>query len=178
MQASIVFSLRVQCRRKESSRSLSHLLMSFLLLFLGKDSRISQARSGSDRSLLCSQWRYGMVVTWRRRYTKLTQTWRTCLSCTDQSSWQVLTCATRAGNGGVLHGTSGCLTGTRTTTGNMSVSWTPIIVCFCSAATWPPSTAQFILNRCALLIWLTWSAHVSTSDRHADTSSALKQLLL
>ena len=31
MQESIVFLLRVQCRRKESSRSLSHLLMSFLL---------------------------------------------------------------------------------------------------------------------------------------------------
>jgi len=30
MQQSIVFLLRVQCRRKESSRSLSHLLMSFL----------------------------------------------------------------------------------------------------------------------------------------------------
>jgi len=30
MQESIVFLLRVQCRRKESSRSLSHLLMSFL----------------------------------------------------------------------------------------------------------------------------------------------------
>jgi len=30
MQVSIVFLLRVQCRRKESSRSLSHLLMSFL----------------------------------------------------------------------------------------------------------------------------------------------------
>ena len=29
MQESIVFLLRVQCRRKESSRSLSHLLMSF-----------------------------------------------------------------------------------------------------------------------------------------------------
>ena len=27
----IVFLVRVQCRRKESSRSLSHLLMSFLL---------------------------------------------------------------------------------------------------------------------------------------------------
>jgi len=34
MQESIVFLLRVQCRRKESSRSLSHLLMSFLLLSL------------------------------------------------------------------------------------------------------------------------------------------------
>ena len=30
MQESIVFLLRVQCRRKESSRSLSHFLMSFL----------------------------------------------------------------------------------------------------------------------------------------------------
>jgi len=32
MQESIVFLVRVQCRRKESSRSLSQLLMSFLLL--------------------------------------------------------------------------------------------------------------------------------------------------
>ena len=31
MQEPIVFLVRVQCRRKESSRSLSHLLMSFLL---------------------------------------------------------------------------------------------------------------------------------------------------
>ena len=31
MQESIVILVRVQCRRKESSRSLSHLLMSFLL---------------------------------------------------------------------------------------------------------------------------------------------------
>ena len=30
MQESIVFLVRVQCRRKESTRSLSHLLMSFL----------------------------------------------------------------------------------------------------------------------------------------------------
>jgi len=30
MQGSIAFLVRVQCRRKESSRSLSHLLMSFL----------------------------------------------------------------------------------------------------------------------------------------------------
>ena len=34
MQESIVFLLRVQCRRKESSRSLSHLLMSFLVFLL------------------------------------------------------------------------------------------------------------------------------------------------
>jgi len=33
MQESIVFLVRVQCRRKESSRSLSHLLMSFLVLW-------------------------------------------------------------------------------------------------------------------------------------------------
>jgi len=33
MQESHCFLVRVQCRRKESSRSLSHLLMSFLLLF-------------------------------------------------------------------------------------------------------------------------------------------------
>jgi len=34
MQESIVFLVRVQCRRKESSRSLSHLLMSFLFSYL------------------------------------------------------------------------------------------------------------------------------------------------
>jgi len=34
MQKSIVFLVRVQCRRKESSRSLSHLLMSFLFLLI------------------------------------------------------------------------------------------------------------------------------------------------
>jgi len=34
MQESIVFLVHVQCRRKESSRSLSHLLMSFLLLYV------------------------------------------------------------------------------------------------------------------------------------------------
>jgi len=39
MQESIVFLLRVQCRRKESSRSLSHLLMSFLYLFKINDRR-------------------------------------------------------------------------------------------------------------------------------------------
>jgi len=37
MQESIVFLVRVQCRRKESSCSLSHLLMSFLLLVLQND---------------------------------------------------------------------------------------------------------------------------------------------
>jgi len=34
MQESIVILVRVQCRRKESSRSLFHLLMSFLFLKL------------------------------------------------------------------------------------------------------------------------------------------------
>jgi len=36
MQESIVFLVRVQCRRKESSRLLSHLLMSFLYAILSK----------------------------------------------------------------------------------------------------------------------------------------------
>ena len=36
MQESIVFLVRVQCRRKEGSRSLSHLLTSFLLTNLTK----------------------------------------------------------------------------------------------------------------------------------------------
>ena len=34
MQESIVFLVRVQCRRKESSRSLSHFLMSFLFFLV------------------------------------------------------------------------------------------------------------------------------------------------
>jgi len=33
MHETIVFVVRVRCRRKESSRSLSHLLMSFLSTF-------------------------------------------------------------------------------------------------------------------------------------------------
>ena len=37
MQESILFLVRVQCRRKESSRSLSHLLMSFLLTIYHDD---------------------------------------------------------------------------------------------------------------------------------------------
>ena len=36
MQESIAFLVRVQCRSKESSRSLSHLLMSFLYSFTAK----------------------------------------------------------------------------------------------------------------------------------------------
>jgi len=34
MQESIALLVRVQCRRKESSRSLSHLMMSFLYVFV------------------------------------------------------------------------------------------------------------------------------------------------
>jgi len=37
MQESIVFFVRVQYRRKESSRSLSHLLISFLLKIIWKN---------------------------------------------------------------------------------------------------------------------------------------------
>ena len=37
MQESIAFLVRVQCRRKESSRSLSHLLMSFLLYHFNRE---------------------------------------------------------------------------------------------------------------------------------------------
>ena len=40
MQESIAFLVRVQCRRKESSRSLSHLLMSFLLYFCDDDAAV------------------------------------------------------------------------------------------------------------------------------------------
>ena len=39
MQESIVFLVRVQCRRKESSRSLSHLLMSFLFSLADENCR-------------------------------------------------------------------------------------------------------------------------------------------
>ena len=45
MKESIVFLLRVQCRRKESSRSLSHLLMSFLFT-------IGKRIWGGDRSMI------------------------------------------------------------------------------------------------------------------------------
>jgi len=40
MQESIVFLVCVQCRRKESSRSLSHLLMSFLFKFGTKNDHL------------------------------------------------------------------------------------------------------------------------------------------
>ena len=36
MHESIAFLVRVQCRRKESSRSLSHLLVSFLFVVAGQ----------------------------------------------------------------------------------------------------------------------------------------------
>jgi len=54
MQESIVFLVRVQCRRKESSRSLSHLLMSFLFsLFIARTDR--QIDTRSNRSSLCEK---------------------------------------------------------------------------------------------------------------------------
>ena len=46
MQQSIVSLVRVQCRRKESSRSLSHLLMSFLL-------SLEMASSGAFLCKMC-----------------------------------------------------------------------------------------------------------------------------
>ena len=52
MQASIVFSLRVQCRRKENSRSLSHLLMSFL--YIGVRERRHRSIEGPDKASLFS----------------------------------------------------------------------------------------------------------------------------
>jgi len=42
MQESIVFLVRVQCRRKESSRSLSHLLMSFLSILTNNYHKLPQ----------------------------------------------------------------------------------------------------------------------------------------
>ena len=71
MQESIVFLVRVQCRRKESSRSLSHLLMNFLCKsvkgFLGgsttksatsysfsNDPHNSKGRSKKYRKCTCS----------------------------------------------------------------------------------------------------------------------------
>ena len=48
MQDSIVFLVRVHCRRKESSRSLSHLLMSFLLAYTDLNSRYSTAKKLTD----------------------------------------------------------------------------------------------------------------------------------
>ena len=46
VQESIVFLVHVQCRRKESSRSLSHLLVSFLLIqFFMKQFSSSQQNS-------------------------------------------------------------------------------------------------------------------------------------
>jgi len=45
MQESIVFLVRVQCRGKESSRSLSHLLMSFLFS-VGAEGGSAVARLG------------------------------------------------------------------------------------------------------------------------------------
>ena len=53
---STVFLVSVQCRRKESSRSLSHLLMSFLSLYI------------TDCILYCPAWRYKKSQWWRGVY--------------------------------------------------------------------------------------------------------------
>jgi len=45
MQESIVFLVRLQCRRNGSSRSLSHLLMSFLCY----NARVTRLIEGTDR---------------------------------------------------------------------------------------------------------------------------------
>jgi len=52
MQESIVFLLRVQCRRKESSRSLSYLLMSFLS-FAARHVNCWNALPGLPNSVRC-----------------------------------------------------------------------------------------------------------------------------
>ena len=55
VQESIIFLVRVQCRRKESSRSLSHLLMSFLCCNLIVRIKLSEEekrqRNEEDRDL-------------------------------------------------------------------------------------------------------------------------------
>ena len=45
MRSLLYFVARVRCRRKESSRSLSHLLMSFLSLFFSRFSRLTFLKS-------------------------------------------------------------------------------------------------------------------------------------
>ena len=53
MQESIVFLVRVQCRRKESLRSLSHLLMSFLLTLVIDDcSKMNVAECKNSKKIL------------------------------------------------------------------------------------------------------------------------------
>ena len=51
MQESIVFLVRVQCRRKETSRSLSHLLLSFLLPFCRHGNVILHRPAKSERTV-------------------------------------------------------------------------------------------------------------------------------
>ena len=54
MQESIVFLVRVQCRRKESSRSLSHLLMSFLSKLFHCQNRENICNNISTKDLITS----------------------------------------------------------------------------------------------------------------------------
>jgi len=51
MQEAIVFLVRVQCCRKESSRSLSHLLMSFLFHFPVTGCQLSAAYQSINQSI-------------------------------------------------------------------------------------------------------------------------------
>jgi len=55
MQEYIVFLVRVQCRHKESSRSLSHLLMSFFVNLVGGSSFLTCYRDdgGMENIALC-----------------------------------------------------------------------------------------------------------------------------
>jgi len=74
MQESIAFLVRVQCRRKESSRSLSHLLMSFLFCFLLHSCCIIVSTVGWtwwDRSLIL--WTYLPSVLCHCRLGHLTR---------------------------------------------------------------------------------------------------------
>jgi len=55
MQVSIAFLVRVQCRRKESSRSLSHLLMSFLFISRRRGSVSAHCKSAPLAIRLCKE---------------------------------------------------------------------------------------------------------------------------
>ena len=67
MQESIVFLVRVQCRCKESSRSLSHLLMSFLLCVCQcLPMLLLMGVVGLSSCLLIKQSLAVFVITWKR----------------------------------------------------------------------------------------------------------------
>ena len=74
MQVSIVFLVRVQCRCKESSRSLSHLMMSFLFLLggLGLEvylvvlDRLLRATTKKRSSTFCTEKVHPQTKSWLR----------------------------------------------------------------------------------------------------------------